>query len=160
MANTKNPENENKPDNDTGVNAVNAVNEAEASPNTGAAVTVTPEMLQAMVENAVQARLEAIKANEETAKAEVMEESTKEETPDPLEEYVSIQLFKDGKDYKDDVFVSVNGENCFIKRGVPVKIKRKFALVLDQAQIQSIKSFEYQEREQEKAREAANLGVI
>ena len=47
------------------------------------------------------------------------------------EELVPVRLFKDGKDYKDDVFVSVNGENCVIKRGVDVMVKRKFKAVLD-----------------------------
>lgn len=66
--------------------------------------------------------------------------------PDPwLEEYVSVQLFKDGKDYKDDVYVSVNGENCRIQRGVPVKIKRKFALVLEQSQAQDVRAAEFSE---------------
>ncbi len=55
---------------------------------------------------------------------------------DWLEEYVEVKLFKDGKDYRDDVFVSVNGESCLIKRGEPVKIKRKFALVLEQSERQ------------------------
>ena len=61
--------------------------------------------------------------------------------PDPyFEEYVEVQLFKDGKDYRDDVFVSCNGENCLIKRGVPVMIKRKFALVLNQSRLQDMKT--------------------
>ena len=48
-----------------------------------------------------------------------------------MEEYVEVYLFKDNNKYKDDVFVSVNGENCVIKRGEKVKIKRKFAEVLE-----------------------------
>ena len=47
------------------------------------------------------------------------------------EELVEVMLFKDGGKYKDDVFVSVNGETIAIKRGVRVKIKRKFAEVLE-----------------------------
>jgi len=46
------------------------------------------------------------------------------------EELVTIRLFKDAKNYKDDVFVQVNGENCLIKRGETVQIKRKFAEAL------------------------------
>ena len=30
---------------------------------------------------------------------------------------VEIELFRDNKDYKDDVFVAVNGESCVIARG-------------------------------------------
>lgn len=48
-----------------------------------------------------------------------------------LNELVEVKLFKDNGKYKDDVFVAVNGENCVIKRGERVKIKRKFALVLE-----------------------------
>ena len=57
-------------------------------------------------------------------------------------ELVEIELFKDNKDYKDDVFVAVNGESCNIKRGVKVKIKKKFARVLEQSRRQDIKTAE------------------
>lgn len=100
--------------------------------------------------------LEALKAQ---LKADILADMKKEaakeaEAPAPggldpyLEEYVQVQLFKDGKDYKDDVFVSVNGENCVIKRGYPVKVKRKFALVLEQSQAQDVKAAEYAEAQQ------------
>lgn len=56
----------------------------------------------------------------------VSETEKKETKADPYEEYVKIELFKDGGRYKDDVFVGVNGDTCLIKRGEPVKIKRKF----------------------------------
>lgn len=51
-------------------------------------------------------------------------------------ELVKVKLFKDNNKYKDDVYVSVNGENCVIKRGVEVEIKRKFAAVLDASDLQ------------------------
>lgn len=51
-------------------------------------------------------------------------------------ELVKVKLFRDNNKYKDDVFVSVNGENCVIKRGVEVEIKRKFADVLDKSDLQ------------------------
>jgi phage protein D len=95
---------------------------------------------------ALKAELNAELLAEMQAKAStaVLQESAP--VADPwLEEYVQVQLFKDGKDYKDDVFVSVNGENCVIKRGYPVKIKRKFALVLEQSQQQDVKAAEYAE---------------
>ena len=53
-----------------------------------------------------------------------------------MNEYVEVKLFKDNDKYKDDVFVAVNGENCVIKRGERVKIKRKFAEVLDHSEHQ------------------------
>ncbi len=52
------------------------------------------------------------------------------------EELVEVKLFKDNNKYKDDVFVQVNGENCVIKRGERVKVKRKFAEVLDNSDMQ------------------------
>lgn len=51
-------------------------------------------------------------------------------------ELVEIKLFKDNNRYKDDVFVAVNGENCVIQRGERVKVKRKFAEVLENSDLQ------------------------
>jgi len=51
-------------------------------------------------------------------------------------ELVEVKLFKDNNKYKDDVFVAVNGENCVIKRGEKVQIKRKFAEVLENSDLQ------------------------
>lgn len=61
---------------------------------------------------------------------------------DPSEELVPVRLFKDGRDYKDDVYVCVNGENCVIKRGVDLMIKRKFKEVLDAAEMQNVAAAE------------------
>lgn len=52
------------------------------------------------------------------------------------EELVEIKLFKDTGKYKDDVFVACNGEAIAIKRGERVKIKRKFAEILDNSEHQ------------------------
>jgi hypothetical protein len=52
------------------------------------------------------------------------------------DELVEVRLFKDNNKYKDDVFVSVNGENCVIKRGEKVMVKRKFAAVLENSDMQ------------------------
>lgn len=67
---------------------------------------------------------------------------TREETEADkrLEEYVEVKLMYDGDKYKDDVYVAVNGENCRIKRGQYVRIKRKFAEVLDQSLMQDIRA--------------------
>ena len=65
-------------------------------------------------------------------------------------EPVAVRLFKDNDRYKDDVYVAVNGQNCVIKRGEWVKVKRKFALVLDASEIQDMRTAEYLEREQKK----------
>ena len=73
---------------------------------------------------------------------------------DYLNEYISVKLFRDNDRYKDDVYVAVNGHNCVIKRGEWVKIKRKFALVLDQSEIQDMQTAEMLEAEQARFREA------
>ena len=69
-----------------------------------------------------------------------------------LNEYVAVKLFRDNDRYKDDVYVAVNGQNCLIKRGEWVKIKRKFAMVLDQSEIQDMQTAEYLEAEQARYR--------
>ena len=88
------------------------------------------------------------KAREEAAKivadakasvgGELTEEQKKaqEERKAYWNELVEVKLFKDNNKYKDDVFVSVNGENCAIKRGERVQVKRKFADVLDKSDMQ------------------------
>ena len=53
---------------------------------------------------------------------------------------VEIELFRDNRDYKDNVFVAVNGESCVIKRGEKVKIKKKFADVIESSMRQDIKT--------------------
>ena len=53
---------------------------------------------------------------------------------------VEIELFRDNKDYKDDVFVAVNGESCVISRGKKVKIKKKFADVIENSMRQDVKT--------------------
>ena len=72
-----------------------------------------------------------------------------------LNEYVSIKLFRDNDKYRDDVYVAVNGKNCVIKRGEWVKVRRKFALVIDQSEIQDFKTAEFLESQQKKFEEAA-----
>ena len=71
-----------------------------------------------------------------------------------LNEYISVKLFKDNDHYRDDVYVAVNGQNCIIKRGEWVRVKRKFALVLDASEIQDMRTAEFVEREQKRFIEA------
>jgi hypothetical protein len=51
-------------------------------------------------------------------------------------ELVEVKLFKDNNKYKDDVYVSVGDDNCLIKRGERVMVKRKLADVLDNSDMQ------------------------
>ncbi len=59
-----------------------------------------------------------------------------------LNEYVEIKLFKDNDKYKDDVYVAINGKNCVIRRGEWTRIRRKYALLLDQSEIQDLRTAE------------------
>ena len=65
-----------------------------------------------------------------------------------LNEYVEVRLFKDNEKYKDDVYVSINGKNCLIRRGVWTRIRRKFAMLLDQSEIQDLRTAELMEQEE------------
>ena len=64
-----------------------------------------------------------------------------------LNEYVEVRLFKDNEKSKDDVYVAINGKNCVIRRGVWTRIRRKFALLLDQSEIQDLRTAELMEKE-------------
>lgn len=74
------------------------------------------------------------------------------------EELVEIKLFKDTGKYKDDVFVGCNGETIAIKRGERVKIKRKFAEILDNSEHQDYETAQMIEQKSgEWERKAQNL---
>lgn len=51
-------------------------------------------------------------------------------------ELVDIQLFYDGVNYKDDLFVCVNGSSFQIKRGVKVQVPRYVAEVIHNSEVQ------------------------
>lgn len=103
---------------------------------------MTPADIQAQIKKMLEdAKAEARQIVEEAraaAKGEMSEEekAEREKRKEYWNELVEVKLFKDNNKYKDDVFVSVNGDNCLIKRGERVKIKRKFAEVLEQSDIQ------------------------
>lgn len=103
---------------------------------------MTPAEIQAQIKKMLEdAKAEARQIVEEAraaAKGEMSEEekAEREKRKEYWNELVEVKLFKDNNKYKDDVFVSVNGDNCLIKRGERVKIKRKFAEVLEQSDIQ------------------------
>ena len=86
-----------------------------------------------------------------------MNEKTKNSSAAEVEAYlnetVAVKLFRDNDRYKDDVYVAVNGQNCVIKRGEWVNVKRKFALVLDQSEIQDMRTAEMLEAEQKRCRD-------
>ena len=96
----------------------------------------------------------------ETAATDTVNPKTPAEMEAYLNEYVSVKLFRDNDKYKEPVYVAVNGKNCVIKRGEWVKIKRKFALVLDQSEIQDLRTAEMMEAESSRyAAESRALGI-
>ena len=116
------------------------------------------EMIAKMLE---EAKAEAAKIVEEAraaAKGEMTEEPKNrlEQVIASGEEYVEVKLFKDNGKYKDPVFVAVNGENCVIQRGERVKIKRKFAEVLDNSDRQD---YETAKLIEQKSKEFARMDL-
>lgn len=123
---------------------------------------MTLEQMQAELKKILaEAKAEAAKMTEEAkaeaakivedAKASVapkgMSSEELEEARAYANELVEVKLFKDRGKYADDVFVSVNGETCLIKRGERVKIKRKFAEVLDKSDFQDYETAKLIEKE-------------
>ncbi len=108
------------------------------------------------------AKLEADRIIEEARKASgskaVSAERAAELAADKAkgEELVEIKLFKDTGKYKDDVFVGCNGEAIAIKRGERVKIKRKFAEILDNSEHQD---YETAQMIEQKSGEWAKSGL-
>lgn len=118
--------------------------------------TVTLETLQSEIEAlraSYEAELAALREDKNAEQKAVSEKNEKfkkflRDQEAWLNEYVEIRLFKDNERYKDDVYVAINGKNCVIRRGVWTRIRRKFALLLDQSEIQDLRTAELMEREE------------
>lgn len=76
------------------------------------------------------------------------------------DELVTVELYWDGEKYKDDVDICINGKRILIKRGVPVKIKRCYALVLEQSLAQDKKTKQMIVSEAERYEQAVASGAI
>ncbi len=96
------------------------------------------KQVEAMLEKAREEAAKIVANAKASVGGEFTEEQKKanEERNAYWNELVEVRLFKDNNKYKDDVYVSVNGENCVIKRGEKVLIKRKFAAVLENSDLQ------------------------
>lgn len=117
---------------------------AKADSETGS-VDLGIESLPTLTEREEQlkAQIEAIKAqaaeDKAIAEAKIRElsqavsegDSAQVDPEQYLEQLVQVQLIKDNERYKDDVVIGINGHNTIIKRGIPVMIKRKIALILE-----------------------------
>ncbi len=108
----------------------------------------------------VEAKIKKMLEDAEEKAREIMSGGKKEEFKESEkreiargEEYIEVQLFKDNDKYKDDVYVAVGNQNCLIKRGVPVKVKRKFFNVLTQSNEQDLKTAQLIEEKSQKASE-------
>ena len=96
------------------------------------------KQVEAMLAKAKEEAAKIVADAKASAKGELTEEQKKanEKRKAYWKEPVEVKLFKDNNKYKDDVFVAVNGENCHIKRGERVMVKRKFADLLDKSDMQ------------------------
>lgn len=101
---------------------------------------------------AYETKIDALEAERAEKKAAEIDEKKMREflknQENWLNEYVEVRLFKDNEKYKDDVYVAINGKNCLIRRGVWTRIRRKFALLLDQSEIQDLRTAELMEQEE------------
>lgn len=68
---------------------------------------------------------------------------------------VTVRLFKDNHEYKDDVFIGVNGKTWLIQRGVEVEVPDYVAEVLSNSQKQDEAAALMIERETDKYSEKA-----
>lgn len=73
-----------------------------------------------------------------TAQKEAEEKKSEPVAEDPavlawLDEKVPLMLFRDGRDYRDDVYVAINGTRMQIKRGERVMVPRKIAMVIEES---------------------------
>ncbi|MCI1958795.1 MAG: hypothetical protein LKJ25_04125 [Clostridia bacterium] len=87
---------------------------------------------------------EVLKTDEKDTKtneveSQQTEESTEVET-NPWKKKYKIKLFKDNKDYKDDVFVSVNFNSYQIKRGVEVEVPEPIYEALENSYKQDLET--------------------
>ena len=103
------------------------------------------KQVEEMLAEAQEARDEAKRILEEAKVSAIDEKTEEQKKADAMREaywneLVEVRLFKDNNKYKDDVFVAVNGENCVIKRGERVMVKRKFAEVLDKSDLQDFET--------------------
>lgn len=88
---------------------------------------------------------EILDAAEEKAVALMEKAAPQEEDIAPpddayLNELVEIELFRDEKDYKDDLFVAINDRAFLIQRGKPVKVPRYVAQHIEASRKQDIKT--------------------
>lgn len=97
------------------------------------------------------ARLEALeKENEELKSRRTAVEKAAVPAPSlDAQPKVKVKLFKDGRDYKDDVFVGVNGRNYYVPRGVEVEVPEAVAEVLKMSEAYRVEADRFMQEQQE-----------
>lgn len=80
-------------------------------------------------------------SNKKVEETKVEETKVEEKAYNPNELVDYMAPLMPGSKQK-DIFVAVNGETCVVKRGVPVKIKRKFLSALQNAQAQQFAAYQ------------------
>lgn len=108
----------------------------------------------------LKAQIAALKEELEATKIGKKKNEVSPEEQAKADELVTIKLFKDSKDYKDDVFVGCNGVGYLIRRGEPVQVPRKVAEILENSERQDVLAARLTEQMQSDfTSEAARLGV-
>ena len=120
------------------------------------AVAVDIQQLKDMLLDNVKAEIRAELETAREAEAE-LPKPKRDAAEAWLNEYVTIELFKDNERYKDDVFVQIGGEACLIQRGKQVRVKRKFALLLEQSRRQAQAAADMQIAEAARAAEKLSM---
>ncbi len=111
-------------------------------------VTLSISELQALIAEEVQ--------KQTNLNTEIRDAAPQEIAPAPPAEMVKIKLFKDNGQYKDPVFVAVNGHKFIVPRGVEVEVPDYIAEVLtnsfeqDQATADQLMELERKFREDTK----------
>jgi hypothetical protein len=110
----------------------------DAKANDSINIADVSKQIEEMLEKARKEADRIIANAKKTASGEMSEEEKKAraESEAYWNELVEVKLFKDNNKYKDAVFVAHNGDNCVIRRGEKVKVKRKFAHILDLSDMQ------------------------
>lgn len=120
----------------------------EAKPTGSVDLADVTKQVAEMLENARKEAEKIVADAKASVGGELTEEQKKanEERKAYWDEYVEIEMFKDNNKYRDDVPVGLNGEICLIQRGKKVKIKRKFAKVLENSNRQDFETSELIEK--------------
>jgi hypothetical protein len=132
---------------------------AETAAETAASESMSLAEFSAQLKK-LEADMKALKEENESLKSD-RAAAEKAAAPAPsLDEQpkVKVKLFKDGRDYKDDVFIQINGRSYLIQRGVEVEVPEAVAEVLKRVEAYRAEAdkFIYEQTEQY-AEMAANL---